>query len=202
MNSKTTCRFALAVLIAGTVSNVTAQSNETSVPPGILACAAEADVMRRLSCYDREVAASQTRPTTQVEPKSEVNAAAQPAPEPARSIAEVTPVVADIVATRPLPEPQATAADADPDPNDTDNTDNIGFDRSPDSVLATVVEIKERPYGELLIRLDNGQVWEQKHADNRFRLRIGEIVTVRKGAVTGYRLSGDSNLSIQVQRIR
>lgn len=55
-------------------------------------------------------------------------------------------------------------------------------------MTSNVARIRERPYGELIIYLENGQIWEQKHRDSRFRLKSGESVTISKSAVAGYRL--------------
>ena len=80
--------------------------------------------------------------------------------------------------------------------------DNFGFDAPMDEMTSNVSRIRERPYGELIIYLENGQIWEQKHRDSRFRLKSGESVTISKSAVAGYRLSGNSNNSIQVERLK
>lgn len=69
-------------------------------------------------------------------------------------------------------------------------------------MTSNVARIRERPYGELIIYLENGPIWEQKHRDSRFRLKSGESVTISKSAVAGYRLSGNSNNSIQVERLK
>ena len=55
----------------------------------------------------------------------------------------------------------------------------------------------------MIILLDNGQIWEQKHRDTRFRLKVGDSVTISKGLISGYRLrSAGRNHSIQVERFK
>jgi hypothetical protein len=97
-----------------------------------------------------------------------------------------------------VPESRAEAA-PQPPPSAGRNAD-FGRDPRVENIVAVVIAIRERPYGELIISLDNGHVWEQKHVDRRFRLKVGDTVTIARGAVSGYRLSGSGNRSIQVKR--
>lgn len=157
-----------------------AQTAADALPPQLLACADEVDVMRRLSCYDREMAALIGTPATQVAQAPAVPAESDtPSPEP------------DPVPRVPEPMP----APPDPEPED------FGLEnKGPREITARVTDIRTRPYGEMIIQLDNGQVWEQKHRDQRFRLEVGDEVTITKGLISGYRLSGAGNNSIQVKR--
>lgn len=213
MNRKTTYLSVIAIVIASSLPTANAQTATSSLPPEILACADEVDVMRRLSCYDREVAAA--RMLSDAPP---VTPAPQPVAETPAPIAESAPVVPDAPVPAELapvaasatvaevieavPVPQASSESAEPPPQSSGDVDDFGYDRSPEEVIATVVEIRNRPYGEMVIRLDNGQIWAQKHVDRRFGLSIGETVTIKKGSVAGYRLSGKSNRSIQVERLK
>ncbi len=200
MNRKTTYLSAITIGIASLLSTASAQSASNAVPAEILACADEIDVMQRLSCYDREVAAAQL-------------ASEAPLPEPAPPVADTpaptkaAPMAASIPATAMAT--QAIEATSMPDtgnevtvqrPESSNAEADFGLNVPAENIVAIVVEIRERPYGELVIRLDNGQVWEQKHVDRGFRLKVGETVAISKGMVSGYRLSGSGNRSIQVQR--
>jgi hypothetical protein len=164
----------------------------SALPQAILACAGESDVMLRLSCYDREVAEFRNRPVS----------------APASAAPAAPMVVATAPATKIAATPAVRAADPAPEPvaaapvRAKNSIDNFGFDAPMDEMTSNVARIRERPYGELIIYLENGQIWEQKHRDSRFRLKSGESVTITKGAVGGYRLSGNSNNSIQVQRLK
>jgi len=218
MNRTATYLCAMAVIAGLPVTDAGAQSTANSVPAEIMACANEKDVIRRLSCYDREVAAARksaeapAAPQVPMEPPAPVveSAPAMPdtpppdAPPPADAGPVAAAIVEDTVEAPAVavlappagkgPEQQAAQAKK--------TADDFGYDRPADDVTAAVVALHERPYGELVISLDNGQVWEQKHVDRRFRLELGEMVTVRKGQVAGYRLSGTGNRSIQVRRIK
>ncbi len=187
MNRKTMTLSTIIIVAAGTgLPMATVQADADSLPTGILACANEDDVMVRLACYDREVAALVALPPMPVAPPKSADTPSV-APAKGRAVA-----LAD-APTAAVPVPPATKPAAE-------EKVGFGYDRHIEGITASVVEIRERPYGELIIRLDNGQVWEQSHVDRRFKLRIGETVTIKKGAFSGYRLSGTSNRSIQVTR--
>jgi len=172
-----------------------AQTATNSLPAEILACAEEADVMVRLSCYDRETTALKSKPPVP---------AAAPTPvisdAPSSVAAAPASVTASVPAAEAVPMPQASAAPAATVAPSPDPVDDFGYDRPLGDITAEIVRIQKQPYGELIIHLDNGQIWEQKHLDRRFKLSVGETVTVKKSTVAGFRLSGDSNKSIQVKR--
>ena len=46
---------------------------------------------------------------------------------------------------------------------------------------ATVTAIDKRPRGELVVTLDNGQVWAQKNAERYFPLEVGDPVAILAG---------------------
>jgi hypothetical protein len=124
--------------------------------------------------------------------------AATPAAVPT-TVAATSAVVVAEAASAPGPEPKPEPASVEKEAPGA----NFGVkDEGPGEFMAKVTDLRKKPYGELVILLDNGQIWEQKHVDNRFRLKIGEEITISKGLVSGYRLSGKSNSSIQVERIK
>jgi hypothetical protein len=53
---------------------------------------------------------------------------------------------------------------------------------------ATVAAIARQPRGELVLTLDNGQVWVQKTATSYFPVEVGDQVTIMAGALSSYRL--------------
>jgi len=191
----------LSVIILGTtgfsMSVSSAEAAADSLPSAMLACASEQDVMARLSCYDREVAVLVASPPTPATPPLVVvSPSAAPQSNRVSDLADTSaPVVATsvpqvIVANSPAPKPAAAEAAG------------FGYERELETLSATVVQIRKRPYGEMIILLDNGQTWEQKHVDRRFKLSVGDTVTIKKGKVAGYRLSGSGNKTIQVSRLK
>jgi hypothetical protein len=63
---------------------------------------------------------------------------------------------------------------------------------TPKRMSATVTAIEKRPRGELVVTLDNGQVWAQKNADRYFPLEVGDPVAILAGALGSFRLIAGS----------
>lgn len=182
----------VAILAMLCLPVTTAAQSADELPPELLACAEESDVARRLACFDREMAKLSEAP----EPEAPPTPAAEPAPEPAVSEPAPEPAVAESA-----PEPAVSEPATAPEP---ESGEDYGLPaEGPNEISAKVANIMKRPYGELVILLDNGQIWEQKHRDNRFRLDIGDDVTISDGLISGFRLSGGGrNNSIQVERLK
>jgi hypothetical protein len=63
---------------------------------------------------------------------------------------------------------------------------------APKRMNATVTAIDKRPRGELVVTLDNGQVWAQKSADRYFPLEVGDPVAILAGSLGSFRLIAGS----------
>jgi hypothetical protein len=59
---------------------------------------------------------------------------------------------------------------------------------APKRMSATVTAIEKRPRGELVVTLDNGQVWAQKSAERYFPLEVGDPVAILAGSLGSFRL--------------
>lgn len=164
-----------AILLAPLAS---AQTSADALPQDLLDCADEQDLLQRLACYDREIAELEATPAAAAatDPDSVPSLHADGEASVKREVAPEAAQAAPVAATA------AAAAE------------------EPAAISATVIEIRQRPRGEMIILLDNEQIWEQKHADTRFRLSVGDTATIKKSAFGGYRLFGDGNRSIQVER--
>ncbi len=69
--------------------------------------------------------------------------------------------------------------------------------------LAGKVEaITTRPGGELVVTLDNGQVWQQLPTGDSLPLKTGDDVTLKPGALGSFFLVGPRNRSIKVKRVK
>ncbi len=67
-------------------------------------------------------------------------------------------------------------------------------------MTAHIVSI-EGPQDERVLRLDNGQVWEQvQDATAEMSLRAGDAVTIEKGIMGGYWLGGRSQGIMKVRQ--
>jgi hypothetical protein len=63
---------------------------------------------------------------------------------------------------------------------------------APKRTTATVTAIDKRPRGELVVTLDNGQVWAQKSPDRYFPLKVGDPVAILAGSLGSFRLIAGS----------
>ncbi len=67
-------------------------------------------------------------------------------------------------------------------------------------LTARVVNI-EYPHGEMVLHLDNGQVWEQvQEATADMNLRAGDTVTIDKGMLGAYWLGSRSGGTVKVRQ--
>mgnify|MGYP000662589268 FL=1 len=73
--------------------------------------------------------------------------------------------------------------------------------RKAEQVQGKVAGIVSRPHGERVVTLDNGQVWAQKSPDLSIRLKVGDEVTIKRGAFGSYLLvaSGRSTTVMRLQ---
>jgi hypothetical protein len=170
------------------------QAGALSLDDELHACAAEADAAHRLSCYDRMAAthgAAVGSRTPAVAAAGTATAAATTAP-----------------ASVPAVVPAATTADASAKSSDAD----FGVHEGPlaakrqttatQHITATVAHIAVRPRGELVMTLDNGQVWAQNEPLAYFPLKIGDTVEIRAAALGSYQLLAPSRRATKVTRVQ
>lgn len=68
-------------------------------------------------------------------------------------------------------------------------------------IEATIVELSTRPRGELVLTLDNEQVWTQKSAE-RVHLKVGDRVAIKKASLGSFLLIAPSKKTTRVVRER
>jgi hypothetical protein len=184
--------LAIAISGSGPVSATLAQA----LPASVRACASERDDARRLGCYDREIA--------RLDQGGDVMAA------PATK-AEVAPAAAAAAATAPAAAatpPTAAAPAAAPDARfgyrgdiARKELDEQTATETVDRLEATITEVSSRAHGELVITLDNGQVWVQKAPDSKMQLKAGDQVTIKKASLGSYMLVA-AGRSTRVTRVQ
>ena len=159
------------------------------VPQGIVDCAAQKKDSARLVCFDREVA-KLTMPAPSVAPTQVTPAPAVPS--------------APVVATK---QQRDTSAKED----EFGVSGNLARKRSEskkpaDAALqelhAAVTSVKSKAYGELVMELDNGQVWEQPEKKLTFIIKAGEDVVIRQHKLGSFFLTSDSGAVTRVRRVR
>ncbi|TGE83748.1 hypothetical protein C7Y70_09115 [Pseudoalteromonas sp. KS88] len=155
----------------------TAYANEVNVQ-ALQACTFVENDFNRLLCYDNTMAGkSLSRPNNE---KKQVSAT----------------------------KPAATAASAVAANNQIAKTknDDFGLEHkeavkvNDDEITASVTSVKEAPYGELIITLDNAQQWRQIGSD-RLRIDAGDTVVIVRGMFNSFLLKKEGqNRSIRVKR--
>lgn len=162
-------------------------------------CRAIAADTDRLACYDALAAAESagggaapdaidtaTAADITVDPASGAVAASEPVVEERRE---------DAVS---LDDPVDLFGRSDREIRDVAVRESAGH--SLDRITATATGVLETASGRLVITLDNDQVWEQTESE-RFRLRAGEEVEIRRGRLSSYFLKrSGTNRSIRVRR--
>jgi hypothetical protein len=159
------------------------------VPQTILDCTDLKRDAARLACFDREVAqltqgpagvaSAPTSPTTSVAAAAPVAPRQQPS---AASKQDEFGLSGDLARKRA--EVQMDA------------------EKPLDSIDAAVTKVTTKPYGELVVELDNGQVWQQLEAKKNFEIKEGARVHIKKGAMGSFFLIVDSGLSTRARRVR
>ncbi|HEY7638394.1 MAG TPA: hypothetical protein VH814_01620 [Steroidobacteraceae bacterium] len=82
-----------------------------------------------------------------------------------------------------------------------DAGDDAKQDSAPKRIEAKVTAIEKRARGELVVTLDNGQVWAQKEVGAYFPLKVGDPATILAGSLGSYRLVV-ANRATPVTRVR
>jgi hypothetical protein len=137
-------------------------------------CASIADDSQRLACYDEAFG------------RPRVVAASSPAAAPAAKV-----VVTDPVEEFGLSE----AAKRARDPEKAKET-------MPEQISARVTKVGNRPTGELVVTLESGQVWVQIETVSKAKVKPGDTVTIKKGALGSYLLVAPNRVATTVRRVR
>ncbi|MGE6436571.1 hypothetical protein [Shewanella baltica] len=170
-------------LMAAAIMLVSVQAN-ASIEQQLTQCAATADKLDRLICYDK-LAES-------VKGVTPALASTQAAPATVATIA--TPTAVAVAATAP----QAPAANI---------VDDFGMEakrvqeKTVDKIYLEVQSITEDPYGAIKVTFTNGQVWKQTDG-RKFNLKQGEKVYIEKAALGSFLMGTDErNAKARVKRL-
>ncbi|MDR9766314.1 hypothetical protein RJP56_09655 [Shewanella baltica] len=170
-------------LMAAAIMLVSVQAN-ASIEQQLTQCAATADKLDRLLCYDK-LAES-------VKGVTPALASTQVAPATVATVAAPTAVA--VAATAP----QAPAANI---------VDDFGMEakrvqeNTVDKIYLEVQSITEDPYGAIKVTFTNGQVWKQTDG-RKFNLKQGEKVYIEKAALGSFLMGTDErNAKARVKRL-
>jgi hypothetical protein len=172
-------RSFIAVLVTGIALQASAEPNATAsaVPASLRACAEEKDDAQRLACFDREIARLGGSQTSDSAERAPAPAAAKLTPE------ERFGRQGGAVALEQSKREKATTP-------------------AIKELTATVVALSTRAYGEIVMTLDNGQVWSQTTYDQHFSCKVQDKVTIRAGVLGSFTLYAPSGRSTRVTRLR
>lgn len=153
-------------------------------------CASIVSDTERLACFDALLERPRKRteapaPIAPVDstaaPGLEVDAREQPAAAPAASRSEMA------VQEAPPSRRQDESPVKKPD--------------RPREYTAAVVEIRERPHGQKVVTLDNGEVWSEQFASRAFLVDVGDTVTMKRRTLSrAYRLVAPSGRGYPMTR--
>lgn len=73
---------------------------------------------------------------------------------------------------------------------------------SVDRISGTVEGVSRRPTGELVVRLDSGQVWVETQTYTGAVVKAGDEVTIRKSALGSYMLVTPGHVATYVRRLK
>ncbi|KZK66881.1 hypothetical protein A1L58_21305 [Shewanella baltica] len=170
-------------LMAAAIMLVSVQAN-ASIEQQLTQCAATADKLDRLICYDKLA--------ENVKSVTPALASTQAAPATVATIAAPTAVA--VAATAP----QAPAANI---------VDDFGMEAKRvqenmvDKIYLEVQSITEDPYGAIKVTFTNGQVWKQTDG-RKFNLKQGEKVYIEKAALGSFLMGTDErNAKARVKRL-
>jgi hypothetical protein len=154
----------------------------------LLACADEPDDPRRLRCFDAVVAGLPTAPAA---PAASASAAAAPS--------VTAPVAApETSAPSPAPAPAASAEDRFGARGDLKREKQADVSE----ISATVTAVSTKPYGGLVVTLDNEQVWAEITSGSKLKLKPGDTIKIERGALGSYLLIAANGRSSKVARAR
>ena len=197
--------FSRALFLGVAICGAQAVSAQ-SVADHVRACAAEPDTGARLACYD-QLAASLGKGVavsgTAGEGSATGAAAAGPAAKRA-AVANATAAGSATTATQRPGAPDGTASEPSPESQFGISGGRLEQKKeavAPKEIQAVVSGVARRPRGELVITLDNGQVWAQLAPQEYYPLEIGDTVHISKGALGSYSLITPAKRGSKVTRL-
>jgi hypothetical protein len=163
-----------------------------SLPDRVRDCAARTDSGARLSCYDQLAVSLGQDPDNGSAAPSAASASAAKSTAPAQSVAS-----------------NDTAPDEPASPATPDTQFGIPgskLERKKEAatlkqIEAVVTGVAKRPRGELVVTLDNGQVWAQLQAQEYFPLKAGDTVHIAKAALGSYFMTIPAKRGSKVTRL-
>lgn len=167
------------------------QALAQGVPAPVAACIVEQDSTKRLACYDREVGRA-------VAAHAPAASSADATPRSHGSTSGSAPVAAR---TAPPAEPEPSPEKAFGMTPQLQQKESGGQKSATlDKLTAHIAAVAHKPRGELIVKLDNGQVWEEAEASSHLDLHPGDEVILRKGVLGAFYMSSQQVRGLRVKR--
>ncbi len=75
--------------------------------------------------------------------------------------------------------------------------------KRPRQYTAVVTKMDSRPHGQVVVTLDNGEVWSEQYASRAFLVKVGDTIELKKSRFSsGYRLVAPGGRGYEVTRLR
>ena len=71
-----------------------------------------------------------------------------------------------------------------------------------EQLQAQVTKVSTKPHGELVVTLENGQVWTEIQTNSGARVKAGDRVAIKPGALGSFLLVAPNGRSARVTRVR
>ena len=190
-------------LVATFALAITSQAH-ASVEEQLATCASHTDKLDRLMCYDA-LAASVSTATSTLSTSQTAKAVTAPA---AVAVTSTQTNTAPVTPTAPV-EASANTAEQEFGLKNVAEKDEQEFglkqvadDEEDVRLYAEVSSIKKDPYGSLIVTLANEQTWKQVGTE-RYKLKSGQTIFIKKGALGSFLLGSDGrNSTMRVKRLK
>ncbi len=178
----------LAVLAFGAATGRISLADESDFDR----CAKLDSDAERLACFDAATRARAEQPQAESAPAVAPEPAAAPEPKPATAATAGATAAAASTSSRSMTKEERRAAKRAEKERQKANRE----------YTAVVTATRKRPYGQVVVTLDNGEVWSERYASHGFLIREGDTVTVRKSRFSSaYRLIDENGKSYDVTRL-
>jgi hypothetical protein len=171
------------------------------------ACVTIADDAARLACYDsafeRATPSQAAGPTGAAQaPEGAAVTAPASAPPTRPPAAPRTPAAAAApVAAAPAPRnPEAEFGLTEAGKARKNPEKAAEKAREPSHITAVIISVQYRKYGEFIVTLDNGQVWEQNEPMPSAKVEVGDTITIKKGWLGSFMLVTAGHIGTKVHR--
>ena len=71
-----------------------------------------------------------------------------------------------------------------------------------EQLQAEITKVSSKPHGELVVTLENGQVWTEIQTNSGARVKAGDQVTIKAGVLGSFLLVAPNGRSTKVTRVR